>query len=175
MRLPTALASALVIVAALAPITVYAEEGPAPSQALESDPQPAPPSYGLSADGAAIVFGDYAARFDGLVLPMLSLGVTLGVSQRAQRDDLLVEVLATLWFLGEGLEGPFLSALAGVSASGAWADPGGATGRLGGEAGWQLLWDSLAISIGAGCHAALEEGREVAPELRIRGALGVVF
>lgn len=150
-------------------------DAPAPSQVLESDPAPPQPTYGLSADGAAIAMGDYAARLEVLLLPALSLGVSAGASRRRGTDDLLLELLPTLWCLGEGLEGPFVSAAAGLAWAGPWNQTTGWTLRLGGEAGWQFLWESLSISLGAGAHAAVSEDGRITPEVRLRGALGVVF
>jgi hypothetical protein len=150
-------------------------DAPAPTQALASDPAPARPSYALTADGGAILVGDYAARLDVLVVPALSIGVLAGASHRASTDDVLLEVDATLWFLGLGLDGPFLSAVAGLAWAGPWAAEGSITPRAGGQAGWQLTWDSLAISLGGGAHAALRADGEIVPEIRVRAALGVLF
>lgn len=170
----TALGSLLALVF-LASSPPARADAPPPSQALTSDPEPPRPTLGLSADGAAIVLGDYAARLDVLVLPALSLGVTVGASHRRATDDVLLEAHGTLFFFGCGLEGPFVTALVGLAWAGPWNQEVGFVGRLGGEAGWQLLWESLSISLGAGAHAALTEANDPQPELRLRVALGLVF
>ncbi len=167
---------ALTALALLSTSHAEAQAEPEPSQALDTDPAPSPRGYGLGVDGAAIALGDYAARLDVLLAPALSLGVSLGASQREGRDALLVEALATLWCLGQGLEGPFVSALVGASGAGPWAgEVSGYVVRAGGEAGYQIVWEALTISLGAGAHATLAEGAEPSPALRLRAALGLVF
>lgn len=158
-----------------APTLTVQADAPTPSQALDSDPEPPRPAYGLSADGASIVLGDYAARLDVLALPALSLGLTVGASHRRSTDDVLFEGHVTLWCLGQGLEGPFVTAIVGLAWAGPWNQTPGFVGRLGGEAGWQVLWESLSISLGAGAHAALTDANDPQPELRLRVALGLVF
>ena len=150
-------------------------DAPSPSQELASDPAPPRPSLALTADGAAIILGDYAARLDVLAAPFVSLGVLVGASHRAASDDVLLEADATVWFLGRGLEGPFLSAIGGFAWAGPWAQEPGLTPRFGGQAGWQLQWESLAISLGGGAHAAFRATGEIVPEARVRAALGVLF
>lgn len=161
--------------ATLAPARPLRADAPPPSQALASDPAPPRPSIGLSADGGAIALGDYAARLDVLVLPALSVGGQVGVSHRRDADDLLAELSLGLWCLGQGLEGPFATAIVGLAWAGPWAQEEGWTVRLGGELGWQFLWESLSITLGGGVHAAWWEDGRVLPEPRIRAALGFVF
>jgi hypothetical protein len=150
-------------------------DAPPPSQVLASDPAPPKPSIALSADGAAIVLGDYAARLDLLVHPFVSVGLLAGASHRAATDDVLLEGNATLWLLGQGLEGPFVSAIAGLTWAGPWAQSTGITPRLGGECGWQFLWESMTIGLGGGAHVAIRADGAVVPEARARVALGVAF
>jgi hypothetical protein len=170
-----AMLRALALVSFLASTAVVHADAPAPSQALASDPEPPRPSLGLSADGAAILVGDYAARLDVLVLPALSIGGVIGASHRRATDDVLLELVASLWCLGEGLEGPFVSAAAGVAWGGPWNQAPSWSVRLGGDAGWQFLWQSLSITLGAGAHAAVRDDGAVVPEARLRVALGLVF
>ncbi|MBN8614308.1 MAG: hypothetical protein J0L92_27155 [Deltaproteobacteria bacterium] len=158
----------------LSPLDVLAD-APPPSQSLASDPEPPRPQYGLSAEAASIPLGDYAARLDVLVVPALSLGLSAGASHRRATDDVLLEGNLTLWCLGVGLEGPFVTAVAGLAWAGPWNQTTGIVGRLGGEAGWQFLWQSLSIGLGAGVHAALTDANDPQPELRLRVALGLVF
>lgn len=162
-------------------------DAPPPTQALASDPAPAGPALGLSADGAAMVLGDFAARLDLSVFPAFSVLITVGASRRASTDDVLLEAGATLWFLGRGLEGPHLSALVGGAWAGPWNESAGsetarrgpesAVLRAGGEVGWQFLWGPVSISLAGGAHAALPLGGErgVGLEPRARAALGLVF
>lgn len=170
----SALVSLLVVAVACVPALAQAD-APPPSQVLASDPEPPRPAYGLSADGAAIVLGDYAARLDVLVLPALSVGVLVGASHRSATDDLLLEVDLTLWCLGRGLEGPFVTAIVGAAWAGPWNQEASILARVGGEAGWQFLWQSLSIGLGAGAHVALGEAIDPRPEARARVALGIVF
>lgn len=150
-------------------------DAPAPSQALRSDPEPPRPTIALTADAGAVIFGDYAVRLDVLLAPALSLGVSAGASHRAATDDALLEIDATLWCLGQGLEGAFVSAVVGLAWAGPWTQEPGITPRLGGQAGWQFLWESLAISLGGGAHAAFRGDGAILPEVRVRAALGVLF
>lgn len=151
-------------------------DAPPPSQALASDPAPPRPVVGLSADGAAIVLGDYAARLDLSVLPALSLTAIVGASHRRATDDVLVELGATLWPLGLGLEGPLVTTLLGLAWVGPWSQAEGAVLRCGGEAGWQFLWESLSISLAAGAYAAYDPPTGAwAPEPHARVALGLVL
>ncbi len=170
-----ALALVSFLVASSVARSVAHADAPAPSQELASDPEPPRPSLGLSADGAAIVLGDYAARLDVLVLPALSLGGVLGASHRRASDDVLAELVASLWCLGQGLEGPFVSAAIGLAWAGPWNQAPGWTVRLGGDAGWQFVWSSLTLTLGAGAHAAVRDDATVAPEARVRVALGFVL
>lgn len=166
-------ASLLLVLFAL-PVGAHAD-APAPSQALASDPEPGRPSLGLSADGAAIVLADYAARLDVSLVPALSVAVVAGASHRRATDDVLLELGATVWFLGIGLEGPHLTAMTGL----AWAAPSGQEDsvvvRAGGEAGWQFLWETLTISLAAGAHAAVDPAGGVWIEPRARAALGILL
>jgi hypothetical protein len=160
--------------ATVAPHTARAD-APPPSQVLTSDPSAPRPSFALTADGAAIVLGDYAARLDVLLAPFVSIGLLAGASHRAASDDILLEGDGTLWLLCEGLEGPFVSGIVGLAWAGPWTQEPGVTPRLGGQAGWQFLWESLVISLGGGAHAAFRPDGVILPEVRVRAALGVLF
>ncbi|GAB4208096.1 MAG: hypothetical protein OHK0013_26290 [Sandaracinaceae bacterium] len=168
----------LPFLAVLLAAAVAHAEPPPPSQALPSDPRPHGPSVGVGIDGAAMLLGDFAARVDVALAPVVSLGLAAGVARRAGTDDLLVEVGLSFWplagALGEGLEGLTLELVTGCAWSGPWTGQEGAAVRLGGELGWQLLWGPVALTLGGGAHATLGRGT---PRLepRITGALGLVW
>jgi len=150
-------------------------DAPPPPQALASDPALPRPGLGLSADAAAVVLADYAARLDIVLVPALSAGLTAGASHRRSTDDVLLEVGLTAWFLATALEGPYLTALVGVAWAGPWSQDESLVLRAGGEAGWQFLWETLSISLGAGAHVAVDPSGGVGIEPRARAALGIVF
>ncbi len=158
-----------------APVELAHADAPPPSQALASDPTPPRPSLGLSADAAAIVLGDYAARLDVVLVPALTGELTAGASRRRMSDDVLLEVGVSAWFLATALEGPHLTALVGLAWAGPWSQEESLVVRVGGEAGWQFLWETLSISLAAGAHVALDAEGEVGIEPRARAALGIVF
>lgn len=151
-------------------------DAPPPSQALASDPERPRPSLGLSADGAAIVLGDYAARLELALVPAISLGLVAGASHRRGTDDVLIEVAVTLWPLGLGLEGPHATAVVGAAWAGPWSQAESVVLRLGAEAGWQFLWESVSITLAAGAHASHDPAAGAwSPEPRARVALGLVL
>jgi len=173
MHLPRALVLASLLPSL--PCAPASADAPPPPQDLDTDPEPPRPTIGLGADAGAMIFGDYTVRLDVLLLPALSVGVTAGASRRSASDDVLAELALTLWCWGQGLEGPFLTAVAGIAWAGPWTQEPGATPRLGAEAGWQFRWDSLLIGVGGGVHAAFRADGVVVPEVRLRGVLGVLF
>lgn len=164
---------AFALMLVFAPIMARAD-APAPTQALETDPEPPGRVLGLSADVAAMLLGDFALRVDATVVPALSLGAVLGMSRRYGSDDLLVEAVTTAWFLGRALEGPHVSAVVGLAWSGPWSQRDVLAARAGGELGWQFLWDVVSITVGGGAHAVFRDGG-VAVEPRLRAALGLAF
>jgi len=130
---------------------------------------------GLSADGAAIVLGDYAARLDIVLVSALSAALSVGASHRRETNDVLLEVGLTAWIMGTGLEGPHLTALVGVAWAGPWSQEPSLVFRAGGEAGWQFLWETLSITLAAGAHAAADAAGGLGIEPRVRASLGIVF
>src|SRR5262245_54185888 len=119
-RYPLTLAAAVLFTLAPAPSAVRADDPPAPSQALGSDPAPPFPRLGLSADGVAVAFADYALRVDAAPERWGSGFVAAGVSRRHGGESLLVEAGVSLWPLAWGMEGLWISPAVGVAIAGPW-------------------------------------------------------
>jgi hypothetical protein len=176
----TIAAAAVFTVLCLAPARAVADDPPAPSQALASDPAPPFPRLGLSADGAAIAFADYALRLDAAPERWGSAWISGGISRRHGGESILVEGGVSIWPLAWGMEGLWISPAVGVAFAGPWnGDNADARSvlRFGGDVGWQFVWGDLSISFGAGAtgFASLDGTGEVWVEPRFRGALGIVW
>jgi hypothetical protein len=177
-RLRSLTFAAPVLFTALAPSPVRGD-APPPTQALDSDPRIPFGRVEISADGAAIAFGDYALRFDVAPEPWISVWACAGLTRRHGSDAVLLESGIGLWPLGKGLEGLWIAPVVGIAIAGPWngeSPTARSNLRFGGDIGWQFLWGALAIAVGAGGtgFATLQGPATVWIEPRIRAAIGVV-
>lgn len=172
--------AAVVLILLVAAPSVRADELAAPSQALASDPGVPFPRIGLSADGAAIAFADYAARLELAPERWISGWLVAGLSRRHGGETLLIEAGGSIWPLGWGLEGLWIAPAVGVAIAGPWngdSPEARSVLRFGGDLGWQILWGDVSIALGAGAtgFTALDATGSVWVEPRFRAALGLVF
>lgn len=163
------LAAGLVAVASLAAAQPPAD-APPPSLALASDTPPPLPTWSLALDPLGIAFGQYGVQLAVALAPAHVLSVAPGWDKGGGPG---VEVGYELFFLGQGLSGPFLGPVAGV-VLGSRSHVSAAT--LGAEAGYQHVWSGLLVGGAVGGQMRWREpfGRQARArlELRVRIALG---
>ncbi len=144
---------ALCVAAVAAPAA--AQDAPAPSLEVRTDPEIPYHRLGVSADPLAVFFGEYGVRFEGTVGAAHSLFVEPAYLYADQTHAIGIEGGYHLWPLGAGLSGLFAGA-----AFGAYVTTGRVlttTASL--EVGYQHVWDGLVLGAGAGVTAAHTSGQ----------------
>ena len=156
-----------------APSSAAAQPGsvdaPAPSLAVETDPDLPYYVLAVTADPLAAFFGDYGLRIEGAAGDAHALFARPSYIV-ADTDALSLEVGYHLFYLGEGLDGGYLGPALGVAVTTARA----LTVSASVEAGWQWVWDGLVLGVAGGVSFVRgEQASVIVP--RVVVSLGYAF
>lgn len=147
-------------------------EEDAASQSLDSDRDLAAWDIALTTDLLAPLSDGYGVRLEVAPARWLSLAASPTWLSAAGASGVALVVSAHAWPLAQGLDGPFVGphlTVARVEGSGAARVMLG----VGGEAGWQVVWEGLAVALsGTADWAARADGGPSGLGLGVRIGLG---
>jgi len=150
----------------------------APTQAVSTDGALGHAWLSLRSDVVSPFLGVYGGTVELAPVAWLSVGVTPSYVSRDSGTGLSVDGTLRLWLLGKGLDGPFLGAMGGVVRTS--LDGADTTGiEVGGDAGWQIVWGSLTVTLSGGAAwTGVVDGEAQGIEgwsARVRVELGATF
>jgi len=151
----------LVALGSSAPISASAQDDSRPpSQALASDPAPPIPRLSATVDPVGAAFGEWTARLELAVLPAHAVFIEGGYRDGDLAAGIGIELGYHLFFVGDGLDGPFVGMGVGIAVTTDRADVS-TYGAL--EAGWQLALGPIALGLAGGveAHIAFAQDAEV--------------
>lgn len=149
-----------------------AQDAPAPSLEVATDPDVPHYRLGVTADPVGVFFGAYGVRIEGALGDAHSLSVEPAYLHGDEVDALGLEVGYRLWPLGAGIDGVFAGVAGGLAVT---SDEALTTaGSL--EVGYQYVWDGIVIGAGVGVTVARTDGQDRWQTLpRVTVALGYAW
>jgi len=143
------------------PIAGHAQDRPAPSQQLSSDPAPPVPDLTIGVDPIGMAFGEWGGRVELALSPSHAFFFAPGYRTGVLSPGISLEVGYHLFPLGNGLDGPFVGPSVGAAIS-----LGDARFSLRGAmmAGWQVILGPIALALSGGIEAHLSPSSEAFQE-----------